>query len=62
VLEPWAKLQAILQGILQGAGPGGCYYKVLTGLFVIGSSFLVLRVLGVLGALGALGALDRLVL
>ena len=56
MLEPWAKLQAMLQGILRGAGPGCCYYKVLTGLFVIGSSFLVLRVLGVLGAL------DRLVL
>jgi len=31
VLAPWAKLQAMLQGILQGAGPVGCYYKVLTG-------------------------------
>jgi hypothetical protein len=33
VLEPWAKLQAMLQGILQGAGPVGCY-KVLTGRVV----------------------------
>ena len=39
MLEPWARLQAMLQGILRGAGPGCCYYKVLTGLFVIGSSF-----------------------
>jgi hypothetical protein len=31
VLAPWAKLQAMLQGILQGAGPVGCCYKVLTG-------------------------------
>jgi hypothetical protein len=29
VLAPWAKLQAVLQGILQGAGPVGCYYKVI---------------------------------
>jgi hypothetical protein len=28
------------QGILQGAGPVGCYYKVLTRRFVTGSSFL----------------------
>jgi hypothetical protein len=34
VLAPWAKLQAMLQGILQGAGPVGCYYKVLTGRVV----------------------------
>jgi len=31
VLPPWAKLQAMLQGTLQAAGPVGCYYKVLTG-------------------------------
>ena len=31
MLEPWAKLQAMLQGILQGVGPVGCCYKVLTG-------------------------------
>jgi hypothetical protein len=30
----------MLQGILQGAGPGNSFYKVLTGLFVIGSPFL----------------------
>ena len=29
MLAPWAKLQAVLQGILQGAGPVGCYYKVI---------------------------------
>jgi hypothetical protein len=52
VLEPWAKLQGMLQGILQGAGPIGYCYKVLTGVlalvfgrfvpgyFVLGSSFL----------------------
>jgi len=34
VLEPWAKLQAMLQGILQGVGPVGCCYKVLTGRVV----------------------------
>ena len=34
MLAPWAKLQAMLQGILQGAGPVGCYYKVLTGRVV----------------------------
>ena len=34
MLEPWAKLQAMLQGILQGAGPVGCCYKVLTGRVV----------------------------
>jgi hypothetical protein len=31
---------AILQGILQAAGPVACYYKVLTGRFVTGSLFL----------------------
>ena len=31
MLAPWAKLQAMLQGILQGAGPVGYCYKVLTG-------------------------------
>ena len=35
---PGAILQAMLQGILQGAGPVGCY-KVLTGRFVTGSCF-----------------------
>jgi hypothetical protein len=34
VLELWANLQAMLQGILQGAGPVGYYYKVLTGRIV----------------------------
>ena len=34
MLEPWAKLQAMLQGILQGVGPVGCCYKVLTGRVV----------------------------
>jgi hypothetical protein len=38
VLDPCAKLpamlQATLQGILQGAGPVDCYYKVLTGRVV----------------------------
>jgi len=34
VRAPWAKLQAMLQGILQGAGPVGYYYKVLTRCFV----------------------------
>jgi hypothetical protein len=36
VLEPWAKLQAMLQA----AGPVGYYYKMLTGRFATGSSFL----------------------
>jgi len=40
VLAAWAILQAMLQGILQAAGPIGYYYKVLTGRFVSGSSFL----------------------
>jgi hypothetical protein len=40
MLAPGAILQAMLQGILQGAGPVGCYYKVLTRRFVTGSSFL----------------------
>ena len=34
MLELWANLQAMLQGILQGAGPVGYYYKVLTGRIV----------------------------
>ena len=34
MLAPWAILQAMLQGILQRAEPGGCYYKVLEGRFV----------------------------
>ena len=34
MLGPWAKLQAMLQGILQGAGPVGCYHKVLTGCVI----------------------------
>ena len=32
-------LQAMLQGIIQGAGPIGCYYKVLTRCFVLGVMF-----------------------
>ena len=40
MLAAWAILQAMLQGILQAAGPIGYYYKVLTGRFVSGSSFL----------------------
>jgi len=36
VLAPWAKLQAMLQGILQEAGPVGYYYKVLTYKVLIG--------------------------
>jgi hypothetical protein len=40
VRAPGAILQAMLQGILQGAGPVGCSYKVLMGRFVTGSSFL----------------------
>jgi hypothetical protein len=39
VRAPGAILQAMLQGILQGVGPVGCY-KVLTGRFVTGSLFL----------------------
>jgi hypothetical protein len=39
---------AILQAMLQGAGPVGCYYKVLTGSFVTGSRSWVL----VFGAVG----------
>jgi hypothetical protein len=34
VLELWAKLQAMLQAILQAAGPVGYYYKVFKGRFV----------------------------
>jgi hypothetical protein len=34
VLAPWVKLQAVLQGMLQAAGPVDCYYKVLTGRVV----------------------------
>jgi hypothetical protein len=32
-LAPWAELQAMLQGMLQAAGPVSYYYKVLTGRF-----------------------------
>ena len=34
MLAPWAKLQAMLQSVLEGAGLVGCYYKVLTGRVV----------------------------
>jgi hypothetical protein len=61
----------MLRGILQGSGPVGNYYKVLTGCFVTGSSFFGCFFLGVLfldprswccglRVLGALGALDSL--
>jgi hypothetical protein len=40
VRAPGAILQAMLQGILQGAGPVGCYYEVLTGRFVLEVLFL----------------------
>jgi hypothetical protein len=36
---PWAKLQGMLQGMLQAAGSGGYLYKVLTGRFGFISSF-----------------------
>ena len=48
MLAPWAILQAMLQGILQGAEPGGCYYKVLAGRFVFRFSFWGVLLLGVL--------------
>ena len=54
MLEPWAKLQAMLQGILQGAGPVGCCYKALIGRVVESEfracwlSFLGVLLLGVL--------------
>jgi hypothetical protein len=41
-------LQAMLQGIIQGAGPIGCYYKVLTRCFVLGVLFFKSLFLGVL--------------